>query len=240
MSEPNAGSSPAGQGGWRDHSAQETAHGVDMMAVVREAGPDSDEAVYLGIWLKKNGLAVLSELHRNGRLLGRMRAAAFAPLPPPPYDWQQSAEGLIYTSVLQSLGPFLDSAVFGDEESRWRPDGTSVQDYFVNKCIFTLKDLYIQEYKKCHYDEIPCGDLFDDGQETTRVAFSQVPREDPEMVAVHGDELRHLRADMTEKQARIAVDKSHGWSHKEIGLNLEMTGGAVDKSVSRLRRRFDR
>lgn len=240
MSEPESGPSPAGQGGWSGHARQETAYEADMMDAVREAGPDSEEAAYLRHFLDVTGLAVLMELHRNGLLLGRMRTVARTPLPPPPYDWQQSATGLIYAGVQRSLEPFFAGAVFGEGECRWQPGRASVRDYFVNKCIFTLKDLYLQECKKYYRAEIPCGDLFNEDHDAGRTHFGQVRPEDPEMVSVHGDELRNMRLRMTELQAQIALAKANGWSHKEIGLKFKMTEDAVSSTLWRMRRRFDR
>lgn len=212
-----------------------------MIEQVRAAGPDSQEAAYLRGVLKDDALGTLMALHQAGRLLARIKVAANKPLPAPSDDWRESADGLIYSSVERSLDPFFATAVFGDLAHRWRPDGAPVQTYFVNKCVFTLKDLYFEEHEKRCPNEIPCSDFFDGDHDNSRLLLCQTSTyEDPEMVAVYGDELRNLRPQLNEKQAGIVLAKSTGRSHKEIGPDFDMTDTAVSSTLRRLRRRIGR
>jgi DNA-directed RNA polymerase specialized sigma24 family protein len=241
MSEPEAGLSAAQHDEWGRRTEQETvANDVRMMEWVRAAGPDSDEVALLRTNLKSVARGELMKLHVANKLIARVESMLLITLPPPPDDWRHSAEGLVYLSVEQSLDRFFATAVFGDEQRRWRPDGASVRTFFVNKCLLTLKDLYREDHRKRGAYEIPYNDLPGEDDGTARLALYPAPPKDPESQAVLTDLIRRMRNNMTEEDAQIVWEKSAGKTHKEIGRDLSISDDAVGSKLYRLRRRIDR
>jgi DNA-directed RNA polymerase specialized sigma24 family protein len=239
MSEPEAGSAPAQHGEWDHRVEPGMAHDAEMMERVRAAGPDGVLAQYLRERLLEDACGELMKLHLIKRLLPRVESQACTRLPAPPDDWQDSAEGLIYVSVRQSLDTFVKNAVFGAGPCRWRPDGgASVRTYFVNKALLTFKDLYLEEHRKRGSAEIPYADIAVEEDDTVRVSLYPATSEDPESRAVHLDLIRRMGQKMTEVEARIVLGKSVGKTNEEIGRDLSMSDDAVGSKLYRLRRRI--
>lgn len=244
MSDPEAGLSPA-EHGKRDHRAgTEMAREAEMMKRVRAAGPNSGAAVLLRRALLRDGCGDLMRLHQSDDLLPRLkfllRNTPTAPntLPPPPDDWRESASGLIYESVQQSLDSFLDNAVFGLGPSRWRPGGrASVRTYFVNKCLLTLKDVYLREHKNRGTDEILCVDVMSENDETAGLYLYTMPPEDPESRAVLQDLIRRIGQEIKEVERQIIWKTLTGMTVEEIARELGLSRRAVINKLYRLRLR---
>jgi hypothetical protein len=239
MSEPEAGSFTAQHDERNRRAEQETKADIMIMERVRAAGPDSDEAALLREKLKSVARGELMKLHKANRLFARVKSLVYIKLPPPPDDWRDSAEGLIYVSVERSLNRFFATAVFGAEKKRWRPDGLPLVAYFVNKCLFTFKDLYRVEHRQRGSAEILYTDFPGDEDETARFLHSTAP-EDPESRAVDTDLLRRMSPKMSKEDAQIVWEKSTGKNHKEIGQDLSISDQAVNCRLYRLRRRVER
>jgi RNA polymerase sigma factor (sigma-70 family) len=244
MSEPEAGSSPA-EHGKRDHRAEwETALDAEIMNWVRAAGPNSGPADLLRATLLRDGCGDLMRLHQTDSLLPRLKfLLANTPttpstLPPAPSDWRESAGTLIYVSVKQSLKSFFDNAVFGDGPSRWQPDGrASVRTYFANKCLLTLKDVYLMDHKKRGTVEIPHAYIANERDETAGTFLYPISPEDPESRAVLADLIRQIGQEMTELERLIIWKKLSGKTNEEIARDLGMSRKAVADRLYRLRRR---
>lgn len=238
MSEPEAGSFAAQHDELDRRAEQQTMADIKIMECVRAAGPNSDEVALLRRTLKSSARGELMKLHKSNRLFARVKSLVGITLPPQPDDWRDSAEGLIYVSVERSLGRFFATAVFGAEKKQWRPGGLSLHAYFVNKCLFTFKDLYRVEHRKRGSAEILYTDLPGEDDQTARVLHSTAP-DDPELRAVHTDLLRRISEKMSEEDAKIALKKSIGKTHKEIGQDLSISDQAVGCRLYRLRRRVE-
>jgi hypothetical protein len=241
MSEPEGGSSPTEH----DKRLRRAAHEAEMMKRVRAAGPNSTAACLLRKALLRDACGELMKLHRTNRLLPRVKAllrkTLMTPnkmLPPPPDDWQESAEAVIYISVKQSLDSFFENAIFGGGSCRWRQDGgASVQTYFVNKCLLTLKDVYLREHKIRCPDETLSANIAEEEDETTGSPLYPTPPEDPQSRAVLMDLIRRIGQEMTELELRIVWERFSGKSNEEIGRDLGMSADAVASRLYRLRLR---
>lgn len=184
--------------------------------------------------LAKYGFAVIKAWIMKGMIFARCREKGLGGLPEPPLGALTErgvADELASETVAKALRHFRDDVLM---TGRWDPTrGASIKTFFIGQCLIRFPNIYRSWLtNEVRGDEILLGDR----SLPMRGGIGHV---DPIDLAIVRQEVELRLRPIADKKAKEAMILSAlGWSQREIGVKLNMTEKAVERTLSYYRKRL--
>lgn len=219
----------------RGHHARTTPRSStdrEIVARIRDAGPDSDEYRALTRDLVELVAGTLMTMQRDGRLFSEILRQCRIPLPAPPPDYRSHAADVIRYAACEAVPRFMVRYLLCGE---WDPERASLRTCCVRAGLLAFVDQYryFCEERRPGFD-LP-GDeelaLLPDRRRTGSPAHAA----DPERRALDRDAIRRHLAGAGERVTTMVVMTADGYGQPDIAATLGITPDAVSSALRRFR-----
>lgn len=204
--------------------------GVEVVRIVREKGPDSQEAQLLMGQLYEYAIPVMHDFIRTKSIIAKVnemgRSINAAAL-----DGLSDVDRIdLVTDVIMRAGRlFLSTFIFG--EQRWRPGSASITTTFINACILVFPSEF-RKVSRVSYlrasNEILVAEMLDFDRQ-------RAAAKDPERQIVAKLELEEELARLTIRERQIFLLHDEGYNFTEIAFIIGAHPDAVRKTFARAR-----